>query len=53
MKSSFTQDFEILVFCKQFGIHGDETGTSSIYMNIHVYAKLPGHDVTQENYAKR
>jgi len=41
MKSSFTHDFEIPVFCKQFDIHDNDTGT-----------KLAGHDVTQGNHAR-
>jgi len=41
--SSFVHDFKIPEFCKQFGIHDNE---SSIDINIHVCAKLAGHDVT-------
>jgi len=36
-KSCFAHDFEILVFCKQFGIHDNETGTK---LHRHEYSCL-------------
>ena len=38
--SSFMHDFEILVFCKQFGIHDNETGKQIMPNNKQ---PVPGH----------